>query len=196
LKLIQHKLLFFLKATFILVVLSLLTYTLTTTQTSHVSSATEAADAQIVLTFAKLSPDLDNVQSEVKTPVEPIKQRDYRAIVLQNFLYTKGSYLANYTDLIVELSDRYGIDPRIVVAMAGAESSYCKINFRPYNCWGYGKNSWRSPEDGIRGYMSLMNAGYYSRGAKTIAGIARIYNPNPEHYTQSVYNHFNQIPRI
>ncbi len=196
-KLIQQKLFFFLKTTSTLVVLASFTFILTSSQTSPTGNSIGAADNQVVLTTKLISDSFDvNNITVTKTLVEPIRPRDIRAIVLQNFLISKGSYLANHTDLIVELSDNYSIDPRIVIAMAGAESSYCKINFRPYNCWGYGRNSWSSPEESIRKYMYLMNIGYYSLGARSIETIANRYNPHPEHYTQSVYNHFNQMPNM
>lgn len=127
------------------------------------------------------------------SPVKSGSSGDARAKALETFLRKKGSYLANYTGLIVELSDQYGVDYRLLVAIAGAESGYCKVNFRPYNCWGYGKSGWASEEDGIRGYMAAMNKGYFSKGLRTVEAIAQKYNPWPGTYISKVYYHWNLI---
>jgi hypothetical protein len=116
-----------------------------------------------------------------------------RSAALKAYLTKRNSYLANHTDLLVQLSDQYGIDYRIVVAISGVESSYCQVNFRPYNCWGYGRFSWGSEEEGIRGYFEQMNKGYFSQGRTTVETIAAKYNPWPENWTTKVYKHMNLI---
>jgi Mannosyl-glycoprotein endo-beta-N-acetylglucosaminidase len=192
---LQHTLLLLIKTTFIFVVLSTLAYAFTSSNTNSANITLEAADARIELSELT-APFLLHEVAAAPLPEEPIKPRDNRSIVLENYLRNRGSYLANHTDLIVELSDYYGVNPKLIVAMAGVESGYCRINFRPYNCWGYGRYSWSSPEDGIRSYMSHMNAGYFSKGARTIEGIASPYNPWPDHYVQKVYIHYNMMPRL
>lgn len=125
---------------------------------------------------------------------EPVKLRDGRAIILEQFLRGKGTYLADYADLIISVSDAYGVSYKLLVAIAGVESGYCRVNFKPYNCWGYGSVSWPDPEAAIRGFMQMMDKGYFSRGATTPATIASPYNPNPDQYLQKLLSHYNTIP--
>jgi hypothetical protein len=194
---LQLKLSLLIKSTFIFVVLSIFTFGLTSTRTNSAYKPLEAADARLELSESTPETSIPTeTVAAVSLPSEPIRPRDNRAIVLESYLRSQNSYLANYTDLIVELSDYYGVNPRLVIAMAGVESGYCRVNFRPYNCWGFGRYGWSSPEDGIRSYMALMNKGYYSRGARTIEGIASPYNPWPDHYIQKVYIHYNQMPQV
>jgi hypothetical protein len=193
---LQLKLLLLIKSTITFVVLATFLYSLTSTHNSSLQNKTlEAADSRVEL-HSTLVAQTEQVVYQASLPTEPIKPRDNRAILLESFLRGKGSYLADYTDLIVEQSDYYGVNPRVLIAISGAESSYCKVNFRPHNCWGYGKVGWATPEDSIRGYMAMMNAGYFSRGARTIEGIASPYNPHPVEYTQKVYMHYNQMPQV
>lgn len=192
---LQHKLFILIKSTIVFVVLAIFIFALTSSQSST-HRTTEAADYRIELSDTTEEVLTDFVALKTATPSEPIKPRDIRAIQLENYLRRQGSYLARYTDLIVQQSDYYGVNPRLIVAIAGAESGYCRVNFRPNNCWGYGRYSWSSPEAAIRGYMSLMNKGYFSRGARTIEAIASPYNPTPEAYTKKVYTHYNQMPAM
>lgn len=129
-------------------------------------------------------PQLPLTTISITTPVEllPPPKRDPRAEKLEIYLMKQNSYLADYTDLIVSESDKYGVNPEVLVVISGVESGYCKINFKPYNCWGYGDFSWSSPEEAITEYMRLMNIGYFSKGAKTLESIASPYNPWPEEY--------------
>lgn len=113
---------------------------------------------------------------------------------LRNFLRAQGSYLADYTDLIISESAKYGVNYKLLIAIAGVESSYCRVNFRPYNCWGFGRYSWTSPQEAIIGWLALMNTGYFSKGKTTPETIASPYNPNPARYIQKVYQQWNKIP--
>ncbi len=191
---IQLKLLLFIKATFVAVILALFTYTLSTPRNHFSNRITEAADGVQVLHESIDLVKTETYSLDTKTPDEPIPPRDERAIRLETFLRVKGSYLADYTDLIVEQSDAYGVDYRLLVAISGVESGYCKVNFRPFNCWGYGTYAWNDPQHAITSYMASMYRGYFSRGARTPESIAQAYNPHPGEYTAKVYLHWNLIP--
>lgn len=131
----------------------------------------------------------------VRKPFEPLKPRDPRAIRLERFLKVQQSTLALHADLIIELSDTYKIDYKIPVAIAGLESGYCaKVAFQN-NCWGYGSFSWPTLEAGIKGYLSKMNVGYFSKGKRAISDIAPIYNTaNTEEFIAKLEYHYNLIP--
>jgi hypothetical protein len=178
------------------------------------SSNVEAAKRVVVLKQSKKTSILHLKQLKVQIPkaelvapvapsaiiskhsIQGIPQAptDTRVIRLEKFLRGKYSYLANYAGLIVQLSDQYGVDYRLVVAISGVESGYCKVNFRPNNCWGFGNYSWSSPDQALRGYFAAMNKGYFSKGKRAPASIASPYNPAPQQYLRKLMIHYNQIP--
>lgn len=125
---------------------------------------------------------------------EPVKPRDPRAISIQKFLRMQKTELAEHSDLIVELSDKYKIDYKLVIAIAGLESGYCnKVSFSN-NCWGFGKYSWSSMESALKEYFRLMYVNYFKKGFNTIEKIAPIYNSaNTENFLNLYYRHFNLV---
>jgi len=126
---------------------------------------------------------------------EPIRPRDPKAIALENYLRRQDSPLHKHSDLIIELSKLYGVDYKMIIAIAGLESGYCEINIGKNNCWGFGSYSWPTLETGIREYFRLMNKGYFSKGRNTIQEIAPIYNSANTENFMSVYNiHYIKIP--
>jgi hypothetical protein len=64
---------------------------------------------------------------------------DARPIILKNYLHRYDSPLENYSRQIVQISDKYSLDFRLLVAIAQQESNLCKkIPPGSHNCWGYG----------------------------------------------------------
>jgi hypothetical protein len=131
----------------------------------------------------------------IRKAYEPVKPRDKRAIRLENFLRLQQSDLASQADLLVELSDGYGIDYKIPVAIAGMESGYCNAAYYANNCWGFGRFEWPTIEAGVRGYLSKMNQMYFKNGLTTIQDIAPLYNKvNTEGFIEKAEHHYNLIP--
>jgi len=91
-----------------------------------------------------------------------LKQVDPRSLALEAYLDYQGSPLKDYTDEIISLSDQYGLDWKLIPAIAAAESRFGENvphgkNGTPtsYNAWGwgvYGGNSVYFPSwsDGIK----------------------------------------------
>ncbi len=121
------------------------------------------------------------------------KPRDQRAISLEKFLIRQKSPLSKLSDLIVSESDKYGVDYKIPVAIAGAESGYCMQNFKPNNCWGYGSYGWESLETAVKEYLRLMSKNYFKKGATTIEKIAPAYSSNPSSFIEKVRYHYGKI---
>lgn len=64
---------------------------------------------------------------------------DARPLIIRNYLRQFGSPLETHARLIVQISDKYSLDYRLLVAIAQQESNLCKkIPVGSYNCWGYG----------------------------------------------------------
>lgn len=64
---------------------------------------------------------------------------DSRALIIRNYLKEYASPLEPFADEVVKVGDKYGVDPKLLVAIAQQESNLCKV-IPPdsHNCWGFG----------------------------------------------------------
>jgi len=111
--------------------------------------------------------------------------------LLDDYLTQKGSPLAGQGSVFVDSGQKYDVDPRLIVAIAGAETSFgtrlgCYsspgvIVSNPYNAWNWFYkggcpspfNSWA---DGIDSVTQGIGGGlYFKAGRTTIEKIAEIY---------------------
>ncbi len=68
-----------------------------------------------------------------------IKERNVRVEVVENFFQAYNSPLFPYAEHVVKTADKYGLDYRLVPAVAMQESNLCKkAPSGSHNCWGYG----------------------------------------------------------
>jgi len=68
-----------------------------------------------------------------------VKTEDARVTALQTFFSDYDSPLEPYAREIVEQADSYGLDYRLIPAIAMKESTLCKnAPENSHNCWGYG----------------------------------------------------------
>lgn len=68
-----------------------------------------------------------------------IKQSDARVGAVQSFFKRYNSSLYPYAQNVVTAADKYGIDYRLIPAIAMQESNLCKkVPKGSYNCWGFG----------------------------------------------------------
>lgn len=75
---------------------------------------------------------------EVEAGNTDIKSEDPRVIAMQKFLLDYNSPLYQSSKMIVEEADKFGLDWRLVVAVSGVESAFCKTIPRgTYNGWGW-----------------------------------------------------------
>jgi hypothetical protein len=108
------------------------------------------------------------------------------AAQIRKFLAARGSPMAPHATALIEASNRYDVDPRVVVAIAGVESEF-GIHCAGYNAWGWngGRTRWRSWEESIDTYVRLLRNGYPNW--RNIRRVAPRYNPNtPEAWGQKV----------
>lgn len=67
---------------------------------------------------------------------------DHRAQILESYLDANGSPLAPHAKTFVQQADKYNLDWRLLVSIAGLESTYGKhIPANSYNGWGWGYNN-------------------------------------------------------
>lgn len=93
------------------------------------------------------------------------------------FLKEKGSPLADYVPALMRVSNRYRIDPRFIVALAGAESSFGKIS-KGHNAWGIGPHErFASWDAGLERVASLLRRHYVGSGLKSVEKIGAKWAP-------------------
>lgn len=125
---------------------------------------------------------------------------DDRTIILSKFLTRYHSPLAPYASSFVEKADEYGIDYRLLPAIAMQETTLCKKTLpqAPYNCWGWGiwgkhvKNfdSFDEAIDTITKYF----ANKKESGIASLDEIGSIYNPgNTSHWKENVANFMAEL---
>lgn len=105
---------------------------------------------------------------------------------IRDFLSRHNSPMAAHAEEIVFAGNRYGIDPRMIVAIAGVESQYGK-RCRGFNAWGWhgGRTRWSSWSESIDLYSASMRSNYPNW--RNIQRLAPRYNPNtPEAWGRKV----------
>ena len=108
------------------------------------------------------------------------------AETIDAYLSSKGSPMVGTGSKFIEFGRIHGVDPRLIVAIAGAESSFGKNNCASYNAWGwmYWDNngvrkcfpfsSWEAGIDKVSWQIGSSSL-YFKDGLKTIPDIGRRY---------------------
>ncbi len=115
-----------------------------------------------------------------------VRAGDARALLLTKFLTVHQSPLSEYADYILDRAEYYGIDYRLVPAIAMCESNVGKRmpSKDSYNAWGIsvetGETSgakfpnWLYAIDWVSRYLKEK---YYTRGITNLIDIGAIYAP-------------------
>jgi len=112
-----------------------------------------------------------------------IKPGDARAANLKSFFRKHNSVLYDYADKIVEVSDKYKFDYRLLPAIAMQESNLCRvIPEDSYNCWGWGiygatVTKFDSYDDAIETVAKGIKDHYIDEGLVTASAIMQKYTP-------------------
>ncbi|MCZ4496270.1 MAG: conjugal transfer protein, partial [Thermoleophilia bacterium] len=98
------------------------------------------------------------------------------------YLAAKGSPMAGNGAAFVASGARYRIDPRLIVAISGAESNFGQITCGPNNAWGWACPN--DPEDfatwahGIETITRGLRIGYFDEGRSSVVLIQQKYAPS------------------
>lgn len=109
---------------------------------------------------------------------------DGRVANLKNFFRRYNSPLYDYAELIVEVSDKYHFDYRLLPAIAMQESNLCKyIPKDSHNCWGWGIYGdkvikFNSYEEAIKTVAKGIKEHYLDKGLITASKIMEKYTPS------------------
>jgi hypothetical protein len=108
---------------------------------------------------------------------------DARPLIIKNYLSRYKSPLFPYWRFIFDTSIKYGLDYRLLVAIAQQESNLCKkIPKDSYNCWGWGIHSrgtfrCNSFSECIEIVAKGIKKDYIDKGYKTPEQIMKKYTP-------------------
>ena len=132
--------------------------------------------------------------------IEPeINPADARVANLQSYLRKMNSPLFEYADKIVYYSDQNNLDYRLIVAIAGQESTFCKfIPYESNNCWGWGVYGdqvikFDNYEDRIKTVAEGLKKNYVDRGLITTEEIMKVYTPSSNSWAAAVRHFFRKI---
>jgi hypothetical protein len=106
-----------------------------------------------------------------------------RPELLRHFLASYNSPLTPYADYILEISEKYGLDWRLLTGIAGNESLFGRVvPYESHNAWGWGIHSrgtlkFSSWEEGIEKVAKGIKENYVDKGLATIDLIMTKYAP-------------------
>lgn len=120
------------------------------------------------------------------TPVPDKREKNIKKF-FENYKFL-NSPLENMEKDILAISDNYGLDYRLVLSIAGVESTFCKagqFNPQTYNCFGYGPGiPFDSYKEAFDTVSRTLARNYDTSSLET---IGRKYNPaNPDDWANNV----------
>jgi hypothetical protein len=145
-------------------------------------AATEALLSQI--DHARFNADKTSAPLVLGNYEASFETGDARAANLKAFFRGLNSDLFAYADYIVQISDKYGLDYRLIPAISVQESTACKyIPPGSFNCWGWGiygdkVTKFSSYEEAIETVAKGLRTEYADDGLKTPEEIMKRYNPS------------------
>ena len=126
--------------------------------------------------------DFSSFEVTATTSLDPqvlgVQVNDLRPHIVENFL--KGTTLASYSNYIVEVSDKYGLDFRLIPAIAMKESGGGDaVRSNSFNAWGFGngRSNFNSWEEAIDIVGKTLKEKYVDRGLVTPEQIMPVYAP-------------------
>lgn len=128
-----------------------------------------------------------------------VTESDGRIERIRQFLAYYGSPLEPYAADIVEAADQYGLDYRLIPAIAMQESNLCRV-IPPgsHNCWGfgiYGKTVTRFADykEAIYAVTKTLATKYKGRGLVTPDEIQTMYTPSNDGSWAYSVKHFMEV---
>lgn len=109
---------------------------------------------------------------------------DARVEIIRQYLANYKSPLEPYAAEVVETSEKYGLDFRLLVAIAQQESNLCKrIPESSYNCWGWGVHErgtlkFANFSDALEMVAKGLKEDYVDKGYVTPEQIMKKYTPS------------------
>jgi len=125
---------------------------------------------------------------------------DARPEIIRQYLLKYNSPLHPYSSEIVDTADKYGLDFRLITAIAQQESNLCKkIPPETNNCWGWGIHSrgtlgFSSYQEGIEEVSRGLRNKYLNSGLLSIEDIMSKYTPlSPGSWAEGVNKFMSEM---
>ena len=113
-----------------------------------------------------------------------LESGDSRAVNLRALFRRRNSPLYEHSEYIVQISDKYGMDYKLIPAISIQESGACNaIPENSYNCWGWGiygdtVTRFSSYEEAIETVAKGLKRDYIDKGLVTPEQIMSKYTPS------------------
>ena len=131
----------------------------------------------ISMVIAAVLSQADRARAAAPQPAGPVT-----AAQIDGYLAGKGSPMAGQGRAFVASGAVWHIDPRLLVAIAGAESSFGQITCGSFNAWGYGCPNnpfgWTSWADAIDTVAQGLRTNYLAEGRTSVVLIQQKYAPS------------------
>lgn len=121
---------------------------------------------------------------------------DARYEIIRKYLNFYRSPLEPFSNFIIQTSDKYGLDYRLLTAIAQQESNLCKsIPDGTHNCWGWGIHSkgvlgFSTYEEAIDTVAKGLKENYIDKGYNSPEEIMAKYTPQSSGSWANGVNHF------
>lgn len=125
-----------------------------------------------------------------------VYSQEGREEMLRQFLNRYSSPLEPYAGFIIETADKYGLDFRLIPAIAMQESNLCqKIPANSHNCWGFGiygstVTRFENYPSAIETVTRTLAVKYKDKGLVTPEQIMSMYTPSSNGSWARSVNHF------
>jgi len=135
------------------------------------------------------------------TPKAKVVKKDTRGGEIYNYLNHYNSPMKNYYSTFVVQADKYGVNPKLLVALAVVESSAGKNNCGKNNAFSImqwdkkGKRSCRNFQsyDHAIAYTAWLMGEYKKGGKVTVEQIGARYNPNSKKWIVDIKSVMGKI---
>jgi hypothetical protein len=185
------------KAKYVLATVAMLGIFLPASAVISVAS-TATADETMPIGQKYYQPSQPQDWSEIAMAVEQArirKAREARYGSLQNFLAGYGSPLSSYSRDFIDAGDKYGVDYRVVVAIAGREQTFgVAWPGSSNNLWGYGGYRWPDVPTAINEYTRHLSDEYPGLSRGDIYGSAARYAASPT-WASGVTEFYSQLQK-
>jgi hypothetical protein len=142
------------------------------------------AEIQVILDELDYVADSNKDDVLGERTVKTDLKKDPRVANLKVFFRKHNSDLYEHTEYIVSISDKYGLDYRLLPAIAMQESTLCRnIPVNSHNCWGWGiygdkVTRFGSYEEAIETVAKGLKKNYIDHGLVSVEQIMSKYNPS------------------
>ena len=118
--------------------------------------------------------------------------------IIENFLSSRNSPMAPYSYNFILAGRQYGVNPVLIVAISGIESSFGQNLIAPYNAWGRkakggGYNKYKDWKEAIFDQAFYIKTHYFDEGLITVDQIAPKYCPPNKVVWAKKVKHFMEL---